>query len=34
MVPHIQLTEVAKANFTTVKTMKSNNRMEFYDNLL
>ena len=34
MVPHIQLTEVAKANFTTVKVMKSNNRMEFYDNLL
>ena len=33
-IPHIQLTEVPKAYFTTIKARKAEGKMEFYDNLL
>lgn len=34
MLPHIQLTEVPKAYFTTIKALKANETKQFYDNLL
>ena len=32
--PHIQLTEVPKAYFTTIKSINSGGQINFYDNLL